>query len=102
MAVSDARDRLVVASLNSGSLQVFRLGTTAGGSAVRPLVPERLAFGAAAEALLSGRLDAVSWFPEGSYIPAMVFVGDPTIEGGGSVEAGRDRAPSLSRLGPAR
>ncbi len=34
-------------------------------------------YGVAAEALLSGRLDAVSWFPEGSYIPAMVFVGDP-------------------------
>ncbi len=27
------------------------------------------------EALLSGRLDAVSWFPVGSYLPAMVFVG---------------------------
>ncbi len=34
-------------------------------------------YGVAAEALLSGRPDAVSWFPEGSYIPAMVFVGDP-------------------------
>ncbi len=34
-------------------------------------------YGVAAEALLSGRLDAVSWFPEGSYLPAMVFVGDP-------------------------
>ncbi len=29
------------------------------------------------EGPLSGRPDAVSWFPEGSYLPAMVFVGDP-------------------------
>ncbi|MCP4663503.1 MAG: hypothetical protein GY856_49590 [bacterium] len=36
VAVSEARDRLVVASLNSGSLQVFRLGTTVGGPAVNP------------------------------------------------------------------
>ena len=34
-------------------------------------------YGVAAEALLSGRLDAFSWFTEGSYIPAMVFAGDP-------------------------
>ncbi|MCP4656865.1 MAG: hypothetical protein GY856_15755, partial [bacterium] len=27
-------------------------------------------YGVAAEALLSGRPDAVSWFPEGSYLPA--------------------------------
>jgi len=34
-------------------------------------------YGVAAEALLSGRRDAVSWFPEGSYLPAMIFAGDP-------------------------
>jgi len=34
-------------------------------------------YGEAAKALLSGRLDAVSWFPEGSYLPAMIFAGDP-------------------------
>ncbi|MCP4573810.1 MAG: hypothetical protein GY838_15740, partial [bacterium] len=34
-------------------------------------------YGVAAEALLSGRLDAVSWVPVGSYLPAMVVVGDP-------------------------
>jgi len=34
-------------------------------------------YGVAAKALLSGQLDAVSWFPEGSYLPAMIFAGDP-------------------------
>ncbi len=33
--------------------------------------------GVVAEALLSGRLDAVSWFQKGSYLPAMIFSGDP-------------------------
>lgn len=44
LAVAEARDRLVVASLNSGSLQVFSLGTAAGGPAV-DLAPESLDFG---------------------------------------------------------
>ncbi len=34
-------------------------------------------YGEAAEALLSGKLEAASWFPEGSSLPAMIFVGDP-------------------------
>ncbi len=34
-------------------------------------------YGVAAKALLSGQLDAVSWFPKGSYLPAMIFAGDP-------------------------
>ncbi len=42
-----------------------------------PRDSHRVEVGVAAEALLSGRLDAVSWFPVGSYLPAMVFVGDP-------------------------